>query len=172
MDQIFTILESLTGNVTYQWEQLKTVSNNALDQMPQRHDGSLDLPSTLANAIKPSTRSTRARPQEVYKATTTEPSWRTPTQPPPAHRRGSSGSPAYPRQNRRNAVPPIVTFDRPPALLHNIGDGAEDSRCVQVPRQFISNDGSLDKEINSRICKASQALGRLGTCVLERLNMQ
>ena len=46
-----------------------SVSNDALDQMPQRHDDSLDLPSTLAKGIKPSTRPTRARPQEVYKAT-------------------------------------------------------------------------------------------------------
>ncbi|KAK3726780.1 hypothetical protein RRG08_059850 [Elysia crispata] len=47
----------------------ESVSNDALDQMPQRHDDSLDLPSTLAKAIKPSTRPTRARPQKVYKAT-------------------------------------------------------------------------------------------------------
>jgi len=36
----------------------------------------------------------------------------------------------------------------------------------------ISNDGSLDQEINSRICKASQALGRLRTRVLEQHNIQ
>ncbi|KAI8519286.1 hypothetical protein Bbelb_025430 [Branchiostoma belcheri] len=36
----------------------------------------------------------------------------------------------------------------------------------------ISNDGSLDKEINSRICKASQALGRLRTRVLKQHNVK
>ena len=36
---------------------------------------------------------------------------------------------------------------------------------------IISNDGSLDKEITSRISKASQALGRLRTKVLNRHNI-
>ena len=36
----------------------------------------------------------------------------------------------------------------------------------------ISNDGSIDKEINLRICKASQALGRLRTRVLKQHNIQ
>ena len=36
----------------------------------------------------------------------------------------------------------------------------------------ISNDGSLDKEINSRICKASQALGRLKSRVLKQHNIK
>ena len=36
----------------------------------------------------------------------------------------------------------------------------------------ISNDGSLDKEINARICKASQALGRLRARVLNQHNIQ
>ena len=37
---------------------------------------------------------------------------------------------------------------------------------------LISDDGSLNKEINSRICKASQALGRLRTRVLKQHNIQ
>ena len=37
---------------------------------------------------------------------------------------------------------------------------------------IISNDGSLDKEINSRICKASQALGRLRVRVLNEHNIR
>ncbi|KAL8615669.1 hypothetical protein ACOMHN_034819 [Nucella lapillus] len=36
----------------------------------------------------------------------------------------------------------------------------------------ISSDGSLDKEINARICKASQALGRLRARVLNQHNLQ
>ncbi|KAL8569000.1 hypothetical protein ACOMHN_038524 [Nucella lapillus] len=36
----------------------------------------------------------------------------------------------------------------------------------------ISSDGSLDKEINARICKASQALGRLRARVLNQHNIQ
>ncbi|KAL8611278.1 hypothetical protein ACOMHN_013709 [Nucella lapillus] len=36
----------------------------------------------------------------------------------------------------------------------------------------ISSDGSLDKEINTRICKASQALGRLWVRVLNQHNIQ
>ncbi|XP_038077400.1 uncharacterized protein LOC119745248 [Patiria miniata] len=36
----------------------------------------------------------------------------------------------------------------------------------------ISSDGSLDKEINARICKASQALGRLRSCVLKQHNIR
>ena len=37
---------------------------------------------------------------------------------------------------------------------------------------IISNDGSLDKEITSRICKASQALGRLRVRVLNEHNIR
>lgn len=37
---------------------------------------------------------------------------------------------------------------------------------------IISCDGSLDKEINARICKASQALGRLKARVLKQHNIQ
>ncbi|XP_076047199.1 uncharacterized protein LOC143028697 [Oratosquilla oratoria] len=36
----------------------------------------------------------------------------------------------------------------------------------------ISNDGSLEKEISARICKASQALGRLITRVLNQRNVK
>ena len=36
---------------------------------------------------------------------------------------------------------------------------------------IISNDGTLDKEINTRICKASQALGRLRVRVLNQHNI-
>ncbi|KAL8622337.1 hypothetical protein ACOMHN_043341 [Nucella lapillus] len=36
----------------------------------------------------------------------------------------------------------------------------------------ISSDGSLDKEINARICKASEALGRLWAQVLNQHNIQ
>ena len=36
----------------------------------------------------------------------------------------------------------------------------------------ISSDGSLDKESGARICKASQALGRLKTCVLNQHNVR
>ena len=36
----------------------------------------------------------------------------------------------------------------------------------------ISNDGNLDKEINSRICKASQSLGRLRVRVLNEHNIR
>ncbi|KAL8569704.1 hypothetical protein ACOMHN_005821 [Nucella lapillus] len=36
----------------------------------------------------------------------------------------------------------------------------------------ISSDGSLDKEINAMICKASQALGRLRARVLNQHNIQ
>ena len=36
----------------------------------------------------------------------------------------------------------------------------------------ISSDGNLDKEISARICKASQALGRLKTRVLSQHNIR
>ncbi|XP_063615806.1 uncharacterized protein LOC134788997 [Penaeus indicus] len=57
------------------------------------------------------------------------------------------------------ATPPNITIEG--TQLKTVDD-------FKYLGSVISNDGSLDKEINSRICKASQALGRLKIRILSR----
>ena len=61
------------------------------------------------------------------------------------------------------AAPPSISIEGTP--LKTVDD-------FKYLGSTISNDGSLDKEINTRICKASQALGRLRARVLNQHNIQ
>ena len=56
--------------------------------------------------------------------------------------------------------PPTINFSR----------ASLSSACIKCLVSVISSDGSLDKEISARICKASQALGRLKTRVVNQHN--
>ena len=62
-----------------------------------------------------------------------------------------------------SATPPSITING--TLLKTVQD-------FKYLGSVISNDGSIDKEINARLCKASQALGRLKSRVLTQHNIR
>ena len=72
-----------------------------------------------------------------------------------------------------------VSLDKTEVLLQPAPLSVVHCPCISIEStgftylgSVISNDGSLDKEINSRICKASQALGRLKSRVLKQHNIK
>jgi hypothetical protein len=62
-----------------------------------------------------------------------------------------------------NALPPSITID---------GTELKTVKDFKYLGSVISCDGTIDKEISARICKASQALGRLKTRVLNQHNIR
>lgn len=60
----------------------------------------------------------------------------------------------------------------PPPLVSTEGTELKSMEDFKYLDSVISSDGTLDKEINDTICKASQALGRLCSRVLNQRNIR
>lgn len=60
----------------------------------------------------------------------------------------------------------------PPPLVSIEGTELKSMEYFKYLDSVISSDGTLDKEINDTICKASQALGRLCSRVLNQRNIR
>ncbi|XP_076069189.1 uncharacterized protein LOC143041234 [Oratosquilla oratoria] len=67
---------------------------------------------------------------------------------------------------------PAPTSTSQPPSISIEGTQLKNAREFKYLSSTISNDGSLDKGISARICKASQALGRLRTRVLNQRNVR
>ncbi|KAL6484915.1 hypothetical protein MHYP_G00069600 [Metynnis hypsauchen] len=65
---------------------------------------------------------------------------------------------------------PLSTGRRPSIFIE--GTELKTVKQFKYLGSIISDDGALNKEISVRICKASQALGRLRSCVLKQHNIQ
>ena len=70
-------------------------------------------------------------------------------------------------QQDRDPTPACTRDPSSTALYHNRWHSAKDRRVIQIPGEYFSNDGTLDREITARIQKADFVPSRVRTKVLQ-----